>query len=172
MNNRHPQGKHVAGPVKGDTPEVGHWFEDRSLGREISRDFTAAPGMVPTNPINFYAAKAKPSEFRYDAIADGLTTYASPYGDGRQFVRQEEPVLTTPGPAAAMVTAEDPAKGATEQPRTPGYGFGAESRLAQIDGAMQQNPPALRNADAAEPLGMSTGISLGSGPKRNVPKRG
>lgn len=171
MNNRHPQGKHVAGPIKGETPAEGHWFEDRTMGREIQRDFTAAPGMVPTNPTNYYAAKAKPSEFRYDAIADGLTTYVSPYGDGRQFVRPEEPVLTTPGPTAAIVAADGPAKGATDQPRTPGYGFGAGSRLAQIDGAMQQDPQAPRATEAAQPLGMSTGIALGSGPKRNVPKR-
>lgn len=162
MNHRHPQGKHVAGPVRGDTPQTGHWFEDRAMGREISRDFTAAPGMVPTNPNNFLAAKAKPSEFRYDAIADGLTTYASPYGDGRQFVRQEEPMLTTPGPAANLITAEEPIPGATDQPRTPGYGFGEGSTLSKIDSAMQKTPPA--------PLGMSTGVSLGSGPKRNVPK--
>lgn len=170
MNRRHPQGKHVAGPIKGDTPEVGHWFEDRAMGREISRDFTAAPGMVPTNPNNFYAAKPLPSEFRYDTIADGLTTYASPYGDGRQFVKQEEPVLTSPGPAANLVSAAEPTKGAADQPRTPGYGFGEGSRLAQIDSAMQKIPAQPRAAESTQPLGMSTGLSLGAGPKRNVPK--
>jgi hypothetical protein len=170
MNSRHPQGRYNTGEVRGETPQEGHWYEDRTMGREISRDFTAASGMVPTNPNNFYAAKAKPSEFRYDAIADGLTSYVSPYGDGRQFLRQEEPTLTTPGPAANMVAAAAPAKGAADQSRTPGYGFGAGSRLAQIDGAMQQNPAAPMAAEQAPTLGMSTGISLGGGPKRNVPK--
>lgn len=165
MNSRHPQSKHNAGPVRGEIPQEGRWYEDRALGREINRDFTAASGMVPTNPNNYFAAKARPSEFRYDAIADGLTTYASPYGDGRQFARQEEPMLTTPGPAAQMVAAAEPVKGATDQPRTPGYGFGMESRLGQIDAAMRQTPLA-----AAQPLGMSTGVSLGGAPQRNVPK--
>lgn len=170
MNNRHPQGRFNKGPVRGETPEEGRWFEDRAMGREINRDFTAAAGMVPTNPRNFYSAKAKPSEFRYDAIADGLTTYSSPYGDGRQFVRQEEPALTTPGPAANLVAAGDPAKGAADQVRTPGYGFGAGSRLSQIDGAMQQNPQPPAAVESAPALGMSTGLSLGGGPQRNVPK--
>ena len=165
MNTRHPQSKHNAGPIRGETPQEGHWYEDRTLGREISRDFTAASGMVPTNPNNYFAAKARPSEFRYDAIADGLTTYASPYGDGRQFVRQEEPTLTTPGPAAQMVAAAEPAKGASDQTRTPGYGFGMESRLSQIDAAMAKAP--MPNQ---QPLGMSTGVSLGGAPQRNVPK--
>ena len=165
MNSRHPQSKHNAGPVRGETPQEGRWYEDRALGQEINRDFTAASGMVPTNPNNYFAAKARPSEFKYDAIADGLTTYASPYGDGRQFVRQEEPLLTTPGPAAQMVAASEPAKGATDQPRTPGYGFGMDSRLSQIDAAMQQAPLA-----PAQPLGMSTGVSLSGAPQRNVPK--
>lgn len=170
MNNRHPQSRFNKGPVRGETPEEGRWFEDRAMGREISRDFTAASGMVPTNPRNFYSSKAKPSEFKYDAIADGLTTYSSPYGDGRQFVRPEEPTLTTPGPAAKLVSAAEPTKGAADQPRTPGYGFGGDSRLSQIDGAMQQTPAAPQTVQAAPALGMSTGVSLGGGPQRNVPK--
>jgi hypothetical protein len=162
MNNRHPQGRFNKGPVRGETPEEGRWFEDRAMGREINRDFTAAAGMVPTNPRNFYSAKAKPSEFRYDAIADGLTTYSSPYGDGRRFVRQEEPALTTPGPAANLVAAGDPEKGAADQVHTPGYGFGHESRLSAIDASMAQTPP--------RPLGTSTSPSLvAGGPRRNVP---
>lgn len=170
MNSRHPQSKHNAGPIRGELPQVGRWYEDRAMAREIDRDFTAAPGMVPTNPNNFYAAKAKPSEFRYDAIADGLATYASPYGDGRQFVRPEEPTLTTPAPAASIVAAAEPAKGATDQPRTPGYGLGMDSRLAQIDEAMEQNPSAPAAVEPPQPLGMSTGLALGGGPQRNVPK--
>lgn len=172
MNRRHPQGKHVAGPIKGDTPEVGHWFEDRAMGREIRSDFTAATGMVPTNPNNFYAAKPLPSEFRYDSIADGLTTYASPYGDGRQFVKQEEPMLTTPGPASAMIASTGVQKGAETQPNTPGFGFGPGSRLAQIDENMPRLARSPENNAATGPLGMSTGLSLGSGPKRNVTRKG
>ena len=170
MNSRHPQGKHNAGPAKGETPQVDRWHEERALSREIARDFTAAPGMVPTNPNNFYAAKAKPSEFRYDAIADGLTTYVNPYGDGRQFQRQEEPTLTTPGPTAKMIAAAPPDQGAADQPRTPGYGFGPESRLAQIDGAMQQAAAPTAAKKPARPLGMSTGVALSGAPQRNVPK--
>lgn len=166
MNSRHPQSKHNAGPVRGDTPQEGRWFEDRAMGREINRDFTAAAGMVPTNPSNFYAAKGRPSEFRYDAIADGLTTYVSPYGDGREFVRPEEPTLTTPRPAAQIVAAAEPLQGASDQPRTPGYGFGVDSRLSQLDAAMQKIPKA-----PSQPLGMSTGVALGGAPQRNVPKR-
>lgn len=168
MNSRHPQGKHVAGPVRGDTPETGHWFEDRAMGREISRDFTAASGMVPTNPNNFFAAKAKPSEFRYDAIADGLTTYASPYGDGRQFVKPEEPILTTPGPVSSLITTMGIQEGAETQPNTPGFGFGPGSRLMQIDESMSRGTQAPGGGVTERPLGMSTSLSLGSGPKRNV----
>lgn len=170
MNSRHPQGKHNAGPAKGETPQLDRWHEERALSREIARDFTAATGMVPTNPSNFYAAKGKPSEFRYDAIAEGLTTYVNPYGDGRQFQRQEEPTLTTPGPAADMIAAAPPAKGAADQSRTPGYGFGLESRLAQIDGAMQRPAAAPASKQAVRPLGMSTGVALSGAPQRNVPK--
>lgn len=165
MNNRHPQGKHNTGAVRGETPQPGRWYEDRAMGREISRDFTAAAGMVPSNPRNFYSAKAKASPFRYDAISDGLTTRSSPYGDGREFVAAEEPVLTTPGPAANMIAAAEPAKGATDQARTPGYGFGEGSTLSQIDASQQQTPVA-----PVQPMGMSTGLALGGGPQRNVPK--
>jgi hypothetical protein len=126
--------------------------------------------MVPTNPNNFYSSKARPSEFRYDTIADGLATYASPYGDGREFVRPQEPVLTTPGPTSNLIASAEPAKGAADQARTPGYGYGGSSRLGQIDAAMQQTPAAPADAAPAQPLGMSTGISLGGGPQRNVSK--
>lgn len=170
MNSRHPQGRFNTGPVRGETPQEGRWYEDRAQGREISRDFTAASGMVPTNPRNFYSSKGRPSEFQYDAIAQGLIPRTNPYGDGRQFVRPEEPLLTTPGPAANMVMAQEPAKGAEAQVNTPGYGFGMGSRLSQIDGAMQQNPVPPAGAMPAPVLGMSTGVSLGSGPQRNVPR--
>jgi hypothetical protein len=169
MNSRHPQSRFNKGPIRGETPEEGRWFEDRAMGQEIKRDFTAASDMVPSNPRNFYSAKAKPSEYRYDAIADGLTTYVNPYGDGRRFVRQEEPLLTTPGPAAGLIAAAEPAKGAADQASTPGYGF-MDSRLSQIDGAMKQTPAAPTMSEPAAPLGMSTGVSLGSGPQRNIPK--
>lgn len=170
MNNRHPQDKHNTGKVRGEEPQTERWYEDRAQGREISRDFTAAPGMVPTNPRNYYSAIGKASPYKYDAIADGLTTYASPYGDGRMFGKQQEPVLTQPGPAANIVAAAEPAKGAADQVHTPGYGFGGGSKLSQIDSAMQQTPAAPAPADAAPVLGMSTGLSLGGGPQRNVPK--
>ena len=164
MNNRHPQGKHNTGAVRGETPQPGRWYEDRAMGREISRDFTAAAGMVPSNPRNFYSQKGKRSPFPYDAISDGLTTRSSPYGDGREFVAAEEPVLTTPGPMAKMIAAAEPAKGAMDQPRTPGYGFPGGGSLARIDAEQQQTPSA-----PSQPAGMSTGLSLGGGPQRNVP---
>jgi hypothetical protein len=164
MNNRHPQHKNKTGPVRGETPQPGRWYEDRAKGREISSRFTAASGMTPTNPNNFESTKGRPSPFKYDAISDGLTTRVSPYGDGREFVAGEEPVLTTPGPTADMIASAEPAKGATDQPRTPGYGFAGGGSLAQIDAAQQQTPAA-----PAQPMGMSTGLSLGGGPQRNVP---
>lgn len=170
MNNRHPQGRFNTGKVRGETPQEGRWYEDRAMGREISRDFTAASEMVPTNPNNFYSSKAKQSQWQYDAISQGFVPQANPYGDGRRFVRPEEPVLTTPGPAAKMIAAAEPSKGAMDQPRTPGYGFGSSSRLSQIDGAMQQTPVAPVAGDVAPALGMSTSVSLGGGPQRNVPK--
>lgn len=172
MNSRHPQGRFNTGPVRGETPPENRWLEDRAQGREISRDFTAASGMVPTNPRNFYSSKGRPSDFQYDAIAQGLIPRTNPYGDGRQFVRPEEPLLTTPGPAANMVMAQEPAKGAEAQVNTPGYGFGAESTLGRIDGAMRQNPTPPPATEGSFALGMSTGLTLGSGPKRNVPKSG
>lgn len=165
MNSRHPQGKHNTGTVRGNVPQAGRWYEDRAKGREINRDFTAASGMVPTNPSNYYSAKAKPSPFRYDAISDGLTTRISPYGDGREFVAGEEPMLTKPGPTAKMIEAAEPATDAAVQTRTPGYGFGQGSALNQIDAAQQKTPPA-----PMQPKGMSTGLALGGGPQRNVPK--
>lgn len=170
MNSRHPQGRFNTGPVRGETPPEGRWLEDRAQGREISRDFTAASGMVPTNPRNYESWKPRGSDWQYDAIAQGLIPRTNPYGDGRQFVRPEEPVLTTPGPAANMVMASEPAKGAMDQVHTPGYGFGMDSRLSQIDGAMQQSPTPPPAAQPAPTLGMSTGLSLGGGPQRNVPK--
>lgn len=163
MNNRHPQGKHNTGSVRGDMPQEGRWYANRAEEREAARAFTAASGMVPTNPRNFYAAKARPSEFRYDAIADGLATYGNPYGDGRRFVRGEEPVLTTPKAAANLIAAAEPAPGAMDQVRTPGYGFGVDSPLARIDAAQLQQP--------SRPRGMSTSPSLTSnGPQRDVPR--
>lgn len=163
MNNRHPQGKHNTGSVRGATPEENRWYANRAEEREAARSFTAASGMVPSNPRNFYAAKARPSEFRYDAIADGLAVYGNPYGDGRRFVRGEEPVLTTPKAAAGMIAAAPPAPGAEAQPSTPGYGFGADSPLAKIDAAQQLQP--------AQPLGTSTSPSMTSnGPRRDVPR--
>lgn len=165
MNNRHPQGKHNTGAVRGETPQPGRWYEDRAMSREIGTRFTAASGMTPSNPGNFYSQKAKASPFRYDAISDGLTTLSNPYGDGREFVPAQEPMLTKPGPTANMIAASEPAKGAADQVRTPGYGFGQGSTLSQIDAAQQQTP-----APPAQPMGMSTGVTLGSGPQRNVPK--
>jgi hypothetical protein len=162
MNNRHPQGKHNTGAVRGEMPQPGRWYEDRAKAREIGTRFTAAAGMVPTNPGNFESTKARPSAFRYDTISDGLTTRVNPYGDGREFVTQEEPLLTVPGPAAAIIAAAEPVKGAGDQPRTPGYGFSGGGSLARIDQAQQQNP--------APPMGMSTSVALGGGPQRNVPK--
>lgn len=165
MNNLHPQHKNKTGPVRGETPQPGRWYEDRAAAREARTRFTAASSMVPSNPRNYYSAKAQPSPFDYDAIAKGLTTRVNPYGDGREFVGQEEPVLTTPGPTANMIAAAEPAKGAADQPRTPGYGFAGGGSLAQIDAAQQQTPAA-----PSAPMGMSTGLSLGGGPQRNVPK--
>lgn len=170
MNSRHPQGRFNTGPVRGETPPEGRWLVNRAEERQAKQAFTGAPEMVPTNPRNYYSSKARPSEFQYDAIAQGLIPRTNPYGDGRQFVRPEEPLLTTPGPAANMVMASEPAKGAMDQVHTPGYGFGMDSRLSQIDGAMQQSPTPPPAAQPAPTLGMSTGLSLGGGPQRNVPK--
>jgi len=167
MNNRHSQAKYNTGPVRGETPQPGRWYEDRAAAREAKTRFTAASGMVPTNPRNYESTKGRPAppEFRYDAISDGLTTRVNPYGDGREFVAQEEPLLTVPGPAANIIAAAEPAKGAADQPRTPGYGFAGGGSLAQIDAAQQQTPAA-----PVQPMGMSTAVSLGGGPQRNVPK--
>jgi len=163
MNTRHPQGKFNTGSIRGELPQEGRWYEDRAQGRQIASDFTAAPGMVPSNPVNFQSARPVPSTFQYDAIANGLTTYGNPYGDGRTFLRGEEPLLTTPGPAASLIQAAAPAADAAAQSRTPGYGYGANSPLARIDAAQQLQPPA--------PLGMSTSPKLtASGPQRDVPR--
>ncbi len=167
MNKRHSQAKYHTGPVRGELPQVGRWYEDRAAAKEAQTRFTAAGGMVPTNPRNYESSKAVPTRFtpRYDAISDVLTTRVNPYGDGREFVAPEEPVLTTPGPTANMIAAADPAKGAMDQPRTPGYGFSQGSALSQIYAAQQMTP-----ATPVQPMGMSTGLAIGGGPQRNVPK--
>lgn len=158
MINRSPQSKHLPGEV----PAVGHWFENRPATRQAAKSFTAAPGMVPTNPQNYQSALPQPAPFvpKYDTIGDGLTLYSNPYGDGYAFAAPQLPQRTVPAPAAAVIQAPPPAPGAELQLGTPGYGFGAGSPLTRIDAAQQQTP-----------RGMSTSPSLVSGgPQRDVPK--
>jgi hypothetical protein len=169
MNPRHPQTKHLEGPVRELQP--GQWSQNQQEARTMARQFTAAGGMVPTNIQNFLSTQPAASPVAYDAIGQGLVPRVSPYGDGRQVVAPETAVLTTP--AAMMPQVAPPAPGAELQANTPGYGFAAAaSPLNRIDAAQFRSvPPPLGEGTPAPALGMSTGVSLlGSGPRRDVPR--
>lgn len=160
MNPRHPQSQYLEGPIR--QLEPGRWSQDQAQARTMSRQFTAAGGMVPTNIQNYLSTQPAASQFEYDLISKGLVPQVSPYGDGRRVDMPETAVLTTPGPVMPQVPP--PAKGAELQLNTPGYGFGPGSPLERIDAAQYNAPP-------PPPLGMSTSPSVAaSGPQRDVPK--
>lgn len=154
-------------------PLPNGWQLDQARQAMASKFFTTGngDGVPKSNPQNFESFLERPNP-----VAPGYSgnefVRANPYGDAMQAAVLDTPQLTRPVPAAARVMAPSPAPGAEQQVNTPGYGFNPQqSPLNRIDVAAYQNvPPPLGSGGPAQPLGMSTGVSLaGSGPQRNVP---